>query len=420
MKVSLQYALSDPQVAPGQPNQRQLITTLRVETEPEDTYRPLNLAIILDRSASVAPSVFATLKQALLTLATQLTPQDRLTLVTFNHCAELRLRPPGETATTAATATTDHWLSLGEALRGLKPEGGTCLNEALRLGISELVKHQNDRISHVMLITDGSNDHGSDRRCLKLAEFLAEKRISLQVVGLGLETGETDLLQQLVEVGQGTLKRVNQTGQLQALLKDQLTQLQSLRCLDTVLYWIPEAGVQLAQQQPWAQVAPEVCDLDPEITPERVTLRLGTLVTYSPRVLLTNLYITASQPGLHRVAKMQVHYRHPLETTQRRSAPVLITATATPNHTATLAPAVRPHLLNLTKYRQVALAEARIEAGDAAGAAHMLYAAAVTAQELGNVQVEQVLGHQADRLRNGSNLSGQERHVLRILAQSVV
>lgn len=50
----------------------------------------------------------------------------------------------------------------------------------------------------------------------------------------------------------------------------------------------------------------------------------------------------------------------------------------------------------------------------------MLYAAAVTAQELGNVQVEQVLGHQADRLRNGSNLSGQERHVLRILAQSVV
>ncbi|MGA1284775.1 MAG: hypothetical protein ACO34J_12055, partial [Prochlorothrix sp.] len=90
------------------------------------------------------------------------------------------------------------------------------------------------------------------------------------------------------------------------------------------------------------------------------------------------------------------------------------------HRTATLAPAVRPHLLNLTKYRQVALAEARIEAGDAAGAAHMLYAAAVTAQELGNVQVEQVLGHQADRLRNGSNLSGQERHVLRILAQSVV
>lgn len=414
MKVSLQYALSDPKVALGQPNQRQLLTTLRVETEPEDTYRPLNLAIVVDRSASVAPATLIALKQALLALAAQLTPQDRLTLVTFNHCAELRIRPQPD------DATVDHWLNLREALQEIAPQGGTCLNEALRLGIREMVQHRTDRLSQVLLISDGRNDHGSSSICLQLAQFLAQNQIGFQVMGLGLSHDSPNLLQAMVEVGQGSLQRVNQTRQLQALLKDYVSQLQTLRCLETVLYWLPEPGVKLAQHQPWTQVAPAICDLDPDLTQQRLALNLGTLVTYRPRVLLTNLYVTSPAPGSRPLARMQVHYRHPVTKTLHRSPPVRIQYRGVPNHTATLAPIVRPHLLNLTKYRQVALAEARLEAGDRTGAAQMLYAAAITAQELGNLEVEQVLGHQADRLRNGAQLSGQERHLLRILAQSVV
>ena len=411
MKVSLQYALSDAQGEVGTAqHQRQLMTTIRVVPESTDTYQPLNLTVIVDRSASIAPATLDTLKQSLLQLAAQLTPQDYLTLVAFNHCAEVLV----------SHGQGDHWSAVRSALDCLEPQGGTCLSEALRLGLSEVMQHRNDRISQVLLISDGSNDHGSDDRCGKLAEFLGENHIGFQAIALGVGQGSQGLLADLVTLAQGKLTVVQHLDQLSPVLHQSFTQLQSVRCVNAVLYWVPEPTVRLAAHQPWAQVSPEVMDLDPKITSNRVKVTLGTVVNYSPRVLLANLYVAGITPGVQTLGRLQVQYRHPQGTEVLRSPTHSVSLTGLAQHQPSTSPEMRPHLLNLAKYRQVALAETGLEAGDLAGAAQMLYAAALTVQELGNPQAEQLLGHSADRLRGGGLLGEADRQLLRLLAQSVL
>jgi Ca-activated chloride channel homolog len=483
MKVSLQYALSDAKVPVGLgPQQRQLITTIALVPEETESQRPLNVGIVFDRSASVGSLAWGYLKQGLLHMAAQLTPQDRLTVVGFNHCAQVLVR--GEEGTQPG----DYWRQLRSRLEVLEPGGGTCLNEALRLGLMEMVPHRQGRVSEVVLITDGHNEHGSDRRCDKLAEFLAQHHLGFQCVGLPGGGGDQDyaatrFLTQLVNLAQGTWIPVEEPEQLPQVLGRCLTQLQTLRCTQTLLQFRADARLRLAAYQPWAQVSPEVSHLQPQsIAGEDhsiITLSLGTLVTYSPKVVLTNFYVDGCQSGVQTLAQMQVqginpgleveewepvmgsqeagHLHSPINTAisvdsamvspqegspveearprspvppgegEPRSHPLLVRSPTVAvrlwgvtDYQPSLNPHVRPHVLNLAKYRQIHLAEARLLQGDRQGAIPMLYAAALAAQELGNPQVAHWVGQWADRLRRGESLSPHDRHLLHVAAQSVI
>src|SRR5439155_7757942 len=94
--------------------------------------RPLNLVLLLDNSGSMERADrVQIIHEALKVLATQLTAQDTLSVVTFARTARLWVDGvPGQRAA-----------QLAEELSGLTPEGGTNIEEAMKLAYETARRH---------------------------------------------------------------------------------------------------------------------------------------------------------------------------------------------------------------------------------------------------------------------------------------
>jgi Ca-activated chloride channel family protein len=67
-------------------------------------------------------------------------------------------------------------------IKQLTADGGTAIDEGLRLGIEELAKGKQDTVSQAFLLTDGENEHGDNDRCLKFAQLAASYNLTLNTL----------------------------------------------------------------------------------------------------------------------------------------------------------------------------------------------------------------------------------------------
>jgi len=165
--------------------------------------RALNLVLLLDRSGSMERADrVAIIREALRVLATQLQPQDTVSVVTFARTA--RLWADGVSGNKA-----------GETLArvgSITPEGGTNLEEAMRLAYETARRHYlANGINRVVLLTDGAANLGNvDPDALKHSVEAQRKRgIALDCFGIGWEDYNDNLLEQLSSNGDGRYAFLN-------------------------------------------------------------------------------------------------------------------------------------------------------------------------------------------------------------------
>lgn len=152
---------------------------------PEEFRRPaLQLALVIDRSGSMSNAGMPALKRAIRSLLEQLTPEDILTIVTFNDSATLLLPP---------TPVREKEKIL-ELVEGLQAQGGTNIEAGLQIGFDRLdgLTLPDGYQKRLMLFTDarpnaGRTDSGSFRA---LTERYAAKGIGLTAFGVGLDFGQ--------------------------------------------------------------------------------------------------------------------------------------------------------------------------------------------------------------------------------------
>lgn len=152
---------------------------------PEEFRRPsLQLALVIDRSGSMSDAGMPALKQAIGSLLEKLTPEDILTIVTFNDSATLLLPP---------TPAREKEKIL-ELVEGLQAQGGTNIEAGLQMGFDRLdgLTLPDGYQKRLMLFTDarpnaGRTDSGSFRA---LTERYAAKGIGLTAFGVGLDFGQ--------------------------------------------------------------------------------------------------------------------------------------------------------------------------------------------------------------------------------------
>ena len=207
----------DPEAAAGQPlafaselardpfaqNRDFLRFSVKTAAAGRQPGRALNLVLLLDTSGSMERADrVAIIREALRVLASQLQPQDTVSVVTFARTA--RLWADGVSGDKAG-ATLDQ-------VGGITPDGGTNLEEAMRLAYETAHRHYLAQgVNRVVLLTDGAANLGNvDPNVLKQkVEAQRRQGIALDCFGIGWEDFNDDLLEQLSGNGDGRYAFIN-------------------------------------------------------------------------------------------------------------------------------------------------------------------------------------------------------------------
>ncbi len=411
MKVGLHAALNDANLDAAQPNsQRQLAISVSAHADSASRTAPINLCLILDHSGSMHGSPMKTVKQAATELLDHLSPGDRLSVIAFDHRAKVLV--PNQTIRDIP--------SIKSAIDRLSANGGTAIDEGMRLGIEELAKGKQEAISQAFVLTDGENEHGDNERCLKLAELAASYNLTLNTLGFG-DHWNQDILERIADAGGGSLSYIQQPEDAVGAFSRLFARIQSIGLTNAYLMMSLAPNVRLAELKPIAQVMPDTIELAMFEESGQYMVRLGDLMVDAPRVVLANLYIGQLPAGQQAIAQLQIRYDDPaLNEEDLLSELVSVQTQVLTPFQSDANPEVQQHVLALAKYRQTQIAEAKLQQGDRLGAATMLQSAAKTALQMGDQKAATVLQTSATRLQAGETLSEADRKKTRIVSKTTL
>ena len=187
--------------------------------EVSDRERPdANLVFVIDTSGSMAQdNRLQLVKQSLLTLVSNLNPNDTIGIVEYGSHARVVLHP------TPVWEERDIW----RAIDGLSPDGSTNAAEGLKLGY-EMAAWAFERggINRVILCSDGVANVGpatDPEGILALIAKDAERGIEMVSVGFGMGNYNDIVMEQLADQGDGFYAYVDTIEEAERIFVDDLS-----------------------------------------------------------------------------------------------------------------------------------------------------------------------------------------------------
>lgn len=158
---------------------------------------PLRLTVLLDNSGSMARWDRArAVQKAFDLLATQIKKGDQVSLISFAR--KPRLLADGVSGLQVGR--------LSQLVADLPTEGGTNLEEALRLGMQKArAHHAANGMNRIILLTDGAANLGNaePEDLAKLVEEMRESNIAFDACGVGADGLNDEILESLTRKGDG-------------------------------------------------------------------------------------------------------------------------------------------------------------------------------------------------------------------------
>lgn len=171
-----------------------LNTTIDAETLERP---PLNLALAIDTSGSMAGDSMAWVRTGLHSLVDALAPGDRITLVDFDTNAEVVIEH-------AVAGDDDD--RIDAAINALEAAGGTNIHDGMIEAFEAVLAIADDSLQNrVILLSDGLATSGntSSSEMLAIAEDYAALGLGLTTIGMG-DAFDVDLMRDLAEAGAGS------------------------------------------------------------------------------------------------------------------------------------------------------------------------------------------------------------------------
>lgn len=199
-------------------SERHLLASIVAPTaEPRVDRRPVNVALVLDRSGSMdGERKFDLARDAVEQALRMLRPEDRFTLVVYDE--EVDVLVPVAAATVESKS-----LALSR-LRDVGPRGSTDLRAGWTTGASQIAARLTaDSVSRVLLLTDGLANQGvTDHSALvATAVELRRQGVATSTFGVGADFDER-LLRDLAHEGGGNFYFVETPAQIPDLLTSEL------------------------------------------------------------------------------------------------------------------------------------------------------------------------------------------------------
>lgn len=207
-----------------------------------ETRQPVNLAIVLDHSGSMAGDKLVQAKAAAKGIIERLGPEDRVALVKFDDTAHV--------VVPAMTMDAEGKAQLLAAIDGIQDAGGTNIHDGMTLGRDQVAAMMGEgRVNRVVLLSDGLAKNGiTDPAVMtRVAAQAADKGIRITTIGLGQDYNE-DLMEALAEHGRGQYYYVRDGASLQAVFDGELRSMQATVATNAELRLEPScAGVEIAE-----------------------------------------------------------------------------------------------------------------------------------------------------------------------------
>jgi len=181
----------------------------------EMTRPPLDLALVIDTSGSMAGEPIEYVREGLLRMLDDLRPEDRVSIIAFSDEAEILV----ETAPGDATA------DLTLAIDAIYANGSTNIYDGLRTGYELVVATtEPGRQSRVVLLSDGEATAGitSSSKIVAMSAGFNAIGHSLATIGIG-EDFDPVLMRELSEAGGGSFYYLEDPAAVQEVFEQEVT-----------------------------------------------------------------------------------------------------------------------------------------------------------------------------------------------------
>lgn len=194
--VAMDVRWGNNEVSNGQRNAVLQIGFTTPSVNERTNLRPLNLALVIDKSGSMADGdKMSRVKESLRVMLEKLRDDDIVSIIVFDTDADV-LFPAQRIGNGNA---------IRRVIESIQPNGSTNLHAGLMLGYKEARKNfQKDATNRVILLTDGIANVGTTDPTKIAAESseLNGQGVDLSTIGVGLELNN-DLLRSLAKSGRG-------------------------------------------------------------------------------------------------------------------------------------------------------------------------------------------------------------------------
>jgi Ca-activated chloride channel family protein len=299
--------LSDPVLAVGGSRDEYLKIDI-TGVDVAGTRAPVNIAVVLDRSGSMAGEKLENARRAAHELVDRLNDKDRLAFITFGSNVT-PLFP-------SSFCTSDAKAQMHQAIDKIYDMGGTNISGGLEAGLREVHAHSDQfPVNRVVLISDGEANEGITSRSglVAISRGALRTGISVTAYGVGVDFDE-DLMEQLAENGGGNYSFLRTGGELEDILNKELKQLGTQVASNPHLTLRLAPGVQVAEVYGYAY------DTDASNNP---TIQLSDFSAGEHRKVVVRLTVPANSVGTERVTDVRLDYTDLL----RNRSPGLANAT---------------------------------------------------------------------------------------------
>ena len=290
--VALDVRWGSRAISPGSPDAVLQVGFSTALVNDRQQLEPINLALVIDRSGSMADAdKMSRVKAALLTLVSQLRDTDVLSITTFESEADVLL---------PACRLTDR-MRICDLIRQIQPGGSTNLHAGLMLGYHEALKnYKRDATNRVILLTDGIANRGvtAPEDIARDSRAFNDRGIDLSTIGVGLDLNQ-DLLRQLAKSGRGLFHFVADAQDLQKVFVDELQSLLSLVATEprAEVFYPPELRLD------------QVYGYEPEMRAHSVSFKLDNMNQGLTQVILMRFALTAHVTAASAIpAKVRLAY----------------------------------------------------------------------------------------------------------------
>ena len=279
--LALTGAVDRPTLAGELPSERIVEWTISAATAPPVGRFSLNLALVLDRSGSMAGEKLQHAKEAACRILDQLDDRDRVAVVAFDN--EVLLLSP------SVRVSMDAREAVKAQIRSLETDGSTDLFGGYLKGASEVANVLGpEGINRVLLLSDGQANHGTTDTEVICGHVrnLQRRGITTSTFGFGLGYN-IDLLDGMAAAGEGHFYFIEHPNQIGEIFRRELGELLTAVATEVSLTFSAPKGAAIHL----------LGDLSPEQEGNRIRLPLGALCSGERRTFYTQILASPGKPG---------------------------------------------------------------------------------------------------------------------------